>query len=186
MLGSDKCDRESTCLPFGKYMALAKETWFSSHKNQTERRRGTLIMTTEDEKLFQQRLSFNPQSQFPLDFVVNEQDSFQGTGNVQVFGENADDIMISSLIALQMQFHAGHVYGNCCSNFHLLLFDFLREGCGLTTQTTCLQETKDYNVCCQWTSTEECNAIRINFKDEKEADKQALIDRAVANRTKRY
>jgi hypothetical protein len=170
-------------------MSLAKETWFSSGEDRHEQR-GKLIMTTEDESLFKQRLLFNEASQFPLDFVVNEQDSLQGSGNAKVFGENADNIMISSLIALQMQFHAGHVYGNCCSNFHLMLFDFLREGCGLTTQTTCLQETKDYNVCCQWTRTEECTVIRDEFRNEKENTKkqhrkeaQRLVDFAFRNFT---
>jgi hypothetical protein len=170
-------------------MSLAKETWFSSGEDRHEQR-GKLIMTTEDESLFKQRLLFNEASQFPLDFVVNEQDSLQGSGNANIFGENADNIMISSLTALQMQFNAGHVYGNCCSNFHLMLFDFLREGCGLTTQTTCLQETKDYNVCCQWTRTEECEVIRAEFRKEqkntrKRATKEAhrLVHLAFANRT---
>jgi hypothetical protein len=174
--GSDKCKSESTCLKFDKYMMLAKETWHAEETN--DQPRGTLIMTTEDESLFQQRLLFTEQSNFPLDFVVNDQDSFQGSGNANVFGEDADNIMLSSLIAIQMHFYAGHVFGNCCSNFHLMLFDFLREGCGLTTQATCLQETKDYNVCCAWTRTEECEVIKAEYRIEHESAKEKRIREA--------
>ena len=34
---------------------------------------------------------------FPLDFVVNEQDTMQGTGNTNEYKDSADDIMISSV-----------------------------------------------------------------------------------------
>jgi hypothetical protein len=65
--------------------------------------------------------------------------------------------MESTLVALKLQLHAKHVIGNCCSNFHLLLFDLLRNGCGLAESQQCLQETKnpEYHVCCQWTKSDE-------------------------------
>lgn len=159
-------------------MKLAKETFVEKHTFQKEQR-GHLIVTTEDESVFQQRLLFNNVTGFPLDFVVNHKDTLQGSGNAQSFGDNADDIMKSSLIALQLQFHAGHVYGNCCSNFHLVLFDFLREGCGLTQTTTCLQETSNYNICCQWTRTEECEAIRAEQQEQQPDNgaRQKLLSR---------
>ncbi len=164
--GSDKCDRESTCLEFDKYMQLAKETWENS--TVSSGRRGSLIMTTEDEDVFRRRALYSNANDFPLDFVVNEGDSLQGSGNVRVFGSNADQIMMSSLVAIKMQLHAGHVYGNCCSNFHLMLFDFARGGCGLTTKATCLQETENYRVCCAWSDTQECVTIRDAYRDSRE------------------
>jgi hypothetical protein len=176
--GSDKCHGESTCLEFDQYMRLAKETWEGSPPSSGTR--GTLIMTTEDEQIFRQRLQYNETTGFPLDFIVNEKDSLQGSGNVGVFGENADDIMMSSLVAIRMQLNSGQIYGNCCSNFHLMLFDFVHEGCGLTTKATCLQETEDYNVCCAWTRTEECDDIRREHQTARrtstrdEAPRQAL------------
>ena len=148
--GSDKCGKESTCLHFEKYMRLAKETWESSAVATSGIKRGSLIMTTEDEDVFRERVLYNATSGFPLDFIVNENDSLQGSGNVKVFGLNADEIMLSSLIAIRMQLNAGRVFGNCCSNFHMMLFDFVREGCGLTSEAICLQETEDYKVCCSW------------------------------------
>jgi hypothetical protein len=56
---------------------------------------------------------------------------------------------------------------------------------------TCLQETTNYNVCCQWTRTEECDVVRKDIQDEQETakralmqEKQAVVDPAFANRTK--
>lgn len=179
-------------------MKLAEESWMEEQKQQqlrldgsssttvTPPSRGTLIMTTEDESMFQQRLLYNASNGFPLDFIVNEQDVMQGTGSTRSYGTDADNIMISSMIAIQMQLYASHVYGNCCSNFHLVLFDFVREGCGLgsstraaaaatsllpskktSMMTTCLQETEKYHVCCGWTRTEECNLLREEFQMEQ-------------------
>jgi hypothetical protein len=157
-------------------MSLAEETWQNRSSYAVGSERGSLIMTTEDKGVFQMSKLFKKAvRKFPLDFIVNEEDSFQGSGNAQSFGQQADDIIISSLIAMQMQFHAGHVYGNCCSNFHVMMFDFLSEGCGLTVEHTCLQETKKYNVCCAWTPGEECQAIREDYKRSKETDKERLI-----------
>lgn len=175
MVGSDKCNTESTCLDFDKYMQLATETWHDSQNTSalttsttTANKRGALVMTTEDPALFAQRLQYSKSSSnFPLEFVVNNLDPLQGTGNTKKYRQAADDILISSMLAIQMQFHARHVYGNCCSNFHLLLFDFLREGCGMTTQTTCLQETENYNVCCQWTKTTACYLILEDYKQQR-------------------
>jgi hypothetical protein len=148
---------------------------------------------TEDPTLFAQRHQYSKSSSnFPLEFVVNEKDPLQGTGNTKQYKQAADDILISSMLAIQMQFHARHVYGNCCSNFHVLLFDFLREGCGMTMQTTCFQETENYNTCCQWTKTAACALIRQDYKQQRtnqtnmENDrKQKMLDSAHLNRKKK-
>jgi hypothetical protein len=188
--GSDKCHRESTCLGFDQYMRLAKETWEDSSPLQSASgtsSRGSLIMTTEDEEVFRKRVQYNETVGFPLDFIVNEKDSLQGSGNVRVFGQDADDIMLSSLVALRMQLHSGHIFGNCCSNFHLMLFDLVHEGCGLTTQATCLQETKDYNICCAWTRNSECDDIRREYQRAHETPRDKAIREAreiVSNTTR--
>ena len=110
--GSDKCDIESTCLEFDQYMQLANETWQNMNFNISSKSlRGTLILTTEDKKIFEQRSAYSSKS-FPFVFVVNDQDSMQGTGSIRDFGRKADAVMKSSLVALQMQLHAGHVFGN--------------------------------------------------------------------------
>lgn len=176
--GSDKCKKESTCLAFDRYMQLAKETWETTTKNGTtiaSGKRGTLIMTTEDKALFEKRLFYNKESGFPLDIVVNDKDPLQGSGLAKTFGESADRIMISSLLALQMQLRSGYLYGNCCSNFHLMLFDFAKEGCGLTMKATCLQETKDYRVCCGWRNDEGCDVLREEHKRVGPHNKDSLL-----------
>jgi len=143
--GSDKCPGESTCLPFANYMNLAQEEFATS-----------VILTTEDEKILDQRHRYRNQS----NFYVNTKDTLQGTGNVHTFGDEADDIMESSLLAIQMQLHSSIVLGNCCSNFHLMIFDLVREGCGAPNAVAkCLQETKEL-VCCGWTKTPECRALQ--------------------------
>jgi hypothetical protein len=71
-----------------------------------------------------------------------------------------DDIMLSAISSLKLQLHARHTVGNCCSNFHLLLFDFLEEGCGPAKDQNveCLQdnEAPEYRLCCLWSKTDEC------------------------------
>ena len=183
--GSDKCNAESTCLAFDRYMQLATETWRDKISwNITQGKRGSLIMTTEDKILFEKRLLYTKESGFPLDFVVNDKDPLQGSGLAKGYGESADRIMISSLLAIQMQLRAGSIYGNCCSNFHLMLFDFAKEGCGLTEKATCLQETKCYKVCCSWRNDEGCDAIRKEHKEEisrTAVEKAALLTKVASS-----
>ena len=74
-----------------------------------------------------------------------------------------DANMLSSMSSLKAQLLPRLSIGNCCSNFHTLLNDFLLEGCGAASENTftCLQE---YNgdpllrVCCSW--HKECRASK--------------------------
>ena len=197
--GSDKCQIESTCLPFSQYMKLALQKWREQQNHSHWNGRGKVILTSEDEGILSQRLSYQeqPNDIFPMDFVVNENDAAQGTGLPSQYKERADDVMISSLVALQLQFLATTSVGNCCSNFYLMLLDLLRNGCGLhdhtfsikpvtTMMTTtknvsnlplvpaptlqCLQETADaqFHVCCGWIRTDECDAVRRRFVEDRE------------------
>lgn len=155
--GSDKCFSESTCLPFEKYTKLAHEVW-SEHFIPEEGKKGSLLITTEASDIANSSRNFQSEQ---LSIVMNGDDVLQDTGRPKTarFREQADEIMKSSLVALKLQLHAKHVIGNCCSNFHLLLFDLLRNGCGLVESQQCLQETKnpEYHVCCQWTKSDECD-----------------------------
>ena len=78
------------------------------------------------------------------------------------YHNQASEVMLSSMVALKLQLHSKIMVGNCCSNFHLVLFDLAKNGCGLSESTQCLQETSNPNdhVCCQWIKTEECNKPR--------------------------
>jgi hypothetical protein len=62
--------------------------------------------------------------------------------------------MTAALSSLKAQLLPRVSIGNCCSNFHVLLNDFLSEGCGAASQNTfhCIQESEDplLVVCCGW------------------------------------
>jgi hypothetical protein len=62
--------------------------------------------------------------------------------------------MLSAISSLKAQLLPRITIGNCCSNFHTLLNDFLSEGCGAASDNTflCLQENEDpiLRVCCGW------------------------------------
>eukprot|EP00934_Nitzschia_sp_Nitz4_P005597 Nitzschia sp. Nitz4//scaffold36_size144017//83321//84991//NITZ4_003099-RA/size144017-processed-gene-0.238-mRNA-1//1//CDS//3329549495//5587//frame0 len=172
--GSDKCEGESTCLEFAQYMKLAKETWMKTGSNGNVQ--GSVIVTTEDKKLFEMRHGYINKTGFPLSLIVNEEDSLQSTGAVKEYGEQADEVVKSSILALQMQLHAGQVFGNCCSNFHLMLFDILREGCGIVIpKARCLQETKKYNICCAWTKGNECDVVWQRHRRARETPMERAV-----------
>jgi hypothetical protein len=62
--------------------------------------------------------------------------------------------MLSAMSSLKAQLLPRITIGNCCSNFHALLNDFLSEGCGAASENRflCLQEYEDpaLRVCCGW------------------------------------
>jgi hypothetical protein len=70
--------------------------------------------------------------------------------------------MLSAVSSLMLQLYPRISIGNCCSNFHTLLNDFLSDGCGAASDNTfvCLQEYKDprLRVCCGW--FKDCKAGR--------------------------
>jgi hypothetical protein len=155
--GSDKCFTETTCLPFENYMDLANEVWsehFAGHDN------GSVVITTEATDIANASRSYDTAGN--LTIVMNRDDILQDTGRPRTpkYRTQADAIMESTLVAIKLQLHTKFTIGNCCSNFHLVLFDLLMEGCGLSETQQCLQETTNpaYHVCCQWTNTEECNS----------------------------
>ena len=167
--GSDKCGKESNCLGFDEYMEVAKDAWEalrteSKASSTTLPEKGSLILTTEDRKLFQQRLSYSMVN-FPYQFVVNEQDVLQSSGSYWEISKSTreapDQVVLSSLIAMKMQLHAKFVYGNCCSNFHRLIFDMIRLGCGFHEPESIWRCYP--NICCSWTSKADCEKIRADY-----------------------
>jgi hypothetical protein len=164
--GSDKCSREMKCLSFDTYMNLADEVWlehFSDHD------KGSVIITTEATDVANGSRMYAASHDGvggKLSIVMNHDDVLQDTGRPRTpkYRVRADDVMESTLIAMRLQFHAKFTIGNCCSNFHLLLFDLLQHGCGLSETQQCLQETANasYHACCQWSKTEECTTPLLN------------------------
>ena len=169
--GSDKCRRESICLNHELYMELMHLTRNSLFKNASQPTK--VILTTEDESILKASKAYQARADFPFEFLTNDQDVLQGTGAPKHYQDKADQIMLTTIVALKMQLHGRIVYGNCCSNFHLMLFDMLREGCGVHRSPilSCLQEHPDrrFNICCGWSTSDECNATREAIRAAREA-----------------
>jgi hypothetical protein len=185
---SDKCIKESECLSFKQYMDLMGHTWTKYEKElvasrsqlafQTKEHESSvnvsIIVTSEAPKVHRaqetyQNQGFHKNLSFPFRFINNNFDVHQGTGNPARIMQKSknislDEVMLSSISSLKAQLHARYSFGNCCSNFHLLLFDFLRGGCGAAQDQVaeCLQDNADptYRLCCDWSKEEECVAKR--------------------------
>ena len=169
---------ESECLSFEQHMKVMTSIW---KKNQAiaavSNNVVNVILTTEDERVMEDMRRFNATSTLvSYRFITNKHDVLQGTGVANEFhGANdnitADQVMLSSVAALKLQLNAKYAVGNCCSNFHNLLFDFLRDECGAVQGAiaTCLQEMDDpeFRVCCAWDKSEECTAKRQAAENNK-------------------
>jgi hypothetical protein len=88
--------------------------------------------------------------------------------------------MISALSSLKAQLLPRVTIGNCCSNFHILLNDFLMEGCGVASTNTfyCMQETDDplLVVCCGWQHDCHDRKEKILLEMMKQQDTDSTIE----------
>jgi hypothetical protein len=191
---SDKCLMESECLAFPQYMKLMGQIW-KTHEHaikESAKNRGTtdlttsIILTTESQSVLRDKVNFEKNDTlrasvpFSYKFITNEHDVMQSTGLPSNFMKNtghvitSDEIMLSAMSSLKAQLMAKFTVGNCCSNFHLLLFDFLQDGCGAAKDNIgqCLQDNDDpeFRVCCMWSKSDECKE-KSDAKNKKKADK---------------
>jgi len=143
----------------------------------------SIILTTESDSVLKEKDAFMADVDrvrqlvpFPFEFVLNNFDIHQDTGNpldnvpehnldVVLEENNADQVMLSMVSSLQLQLLARHSRGNCCSNFHRLLFELLDGGCGASYERglECLNYNEDpeLRICCLWDQTEECKAKKV-------------------------
>lgn len=160
---TDKCNMESECFAFSRYLRSLNGLW------QYDNSPASVVVTTESKEVIRELelLVANAEEtkilSFPANFIVNNRDVLQGTGFLQPHEQGnytQESAMLSAIAALKLQMATSLTVGNCCSNFHLLLSDFLSEGCGVVTKNTftCLQDHPDpqFRLCCQWDKTEEC------------------------------
>jgi hypothetical protein len=152
--GSDKCHRESECLQFPTYMHLMDEIW---KENGMSSANGTahILITSEMPDIMEKAHAFSTNEtylskiSFKPDWITNTNDVRQGTGNlgkgVRRNGNKGGGIILSALSALKIQMRAAYSVGNCCSNFHHIIFNMLRGGCGMqpTNRGQCLQKRKE-------------------------------------------
>jgi hypothetical protein len=195
---SDKCVDESECPSFETYMLLMQNVRDTNEKYLADARSKDIpnssntvnsteyttkiILTSESSDVLEAQRVFQEKSSrhhknltaFSFKFVTNAFDVLQNTGNpskmMSTSESSKEEIILSSLASLKMQFYAKYSVGNCCSNHHLLLFDFLTEGCGASESdhvANCMQDHKDerFRICCGWTKTEECLSRRSQWQD---------------------
>ena len=103
-------------------------------------------------------------------FVPRDPSKYQEMGAINV---TADDVMLSTMTSLKMQLMTESTVGNCCSNFHKVMLEFLQNGCGAAKRNhfECLQdnENPEFRVCCEWSTSPECkqkqatNSFGTNF-----------------------
>lgn len=142
-----------------------------------------VVFTTESKSMVQEQKDFAAnatlRNQYPyaFNFITNTKDVTPDTGfikEVQGHQETASDAMLSSMSSFKAQLMPRVSVGNCCSNFHALLNDFLMEGCGAASENTflCLQEYEDplLRVCCGWhhdcKKEKEAYITKLNAKAE--------------------
>jgi hypothetical protein len=177
--GSDKCTSESLCYGFDTYMKLVNRMWDEKFQGP-EFKKGEIFLTTEDKNILEARKEYESNESFPFRFIVNEKDVLQGSGKPKSYKDRADSIMLSSIVSMKLQLQSKFAVGNCCSNFHLMIFDLVREGCGAVkdSQAMCLQEHPDpeFHICCGWTRSEECisqKELRREKQEERDKEKAA-------------
>lgn len=155
-------------------MNATASLWNQHRLNKNDDAVANIILTTEDESVMNDMHKFESTTRSSFDyfshrFITNKKDVLQGTGLANDFEKSsrnitADQVMLSSVAALKLQLSAKYTIGNCCSNFHNLLFDFVRDCCGAAPDSTatCLQEMDEpeFRVCCSWDKSDECVAKR--------------------------
>jgi len=112
-----------------------------------------LLFTTESLSILEEHHHFvanrSLQMSFPYHFVTNTHDVIPNSGRVKKKDRfTPDEAMVSAMSSLQLQLMSRVTIGNCCSNFHQMINNFLAEGCGAASRNAfqCLQEAEDVEL----------------------------------------
>lgn len=111
-----------------------------------------IMLTSEHKDIINARLDYTNDPSFPYNFIVNEEDTGQGTGEPKAFQDSADDIMISSLISIKMQLHTESIIYNDCSNFHKIMIELSLHDCGVQNYHEKYKQNDNpkYRMKCAW------------------------------------
>ncbi|KAL7564630.1 hypothetical protein ACA910_009320 [Epithemia clementina (nom. ined.)] len=160
---SDKCGRESECLLFPQYMRLMAQAFHEHNLTNSihplDNNTTNILLTSESYHVFDDMKRFVDNATlvqtllpFVPRFVFNTDDVRQNTGHLRDYLHIGDNVVMSTMSSLVMQLHGRYTYGNCCSNFHSLIFDLLRAGCGISVENKgqCLQQNSnpEFRLCC--------------------------------------
>lgn len=152
---------ESECLNFSQSMVAAQQLW---RHHATMSSPPSIVFSTESSEIFAEYESY-AKSHANQHFIVNTEDVRPNSGFLEhSLLVSADDAMLSAMVSLQSQLQTSVAVGNCCSNFHLIMADLFRSGCGTSANHgfTCLQDHPDptFRVCCSWDTSPACRARR--------------------------
>jgi hypothetical protein len=116
---SDKCYRESECLPFEDYIKAVDIVW----RRLNRKSHPVILFTSESQRIVQAQRNFSLNSSYR--FLVNSHDVIPNSGLIsEVVSEGrftADESMMSAISSFSFQLFARASILNCCSNFHMLL-----------------------------------------------------------------
>jgi len=130
----------------------------------------SLVFTTEARDMAQQQRDFvsnetsqleigiGPSASLKIRIAPNTHDVLPDTGSVLYkkmrLELSPDEVMLSAVSSLKFQLLPSATVGNCCSNFHILLHQLFRAGCGATPthHFHCMQDNADpaLRMCCVW------------------------------------
>jgi hypothetical protein len=140
---------ESQCLAAAKqYVAAAMEIRPSA---------SSVFVTTEAKEVQEEMTRLAQDNSTSIRILLNEHDVLPDSGfraEPPNGNDPNDDVVTAALSSLQAQLRTSLIIGNCCSNFHLILKDFVAIGCGAVADQRfqCLQRhsNPDYRLCCSW------------------------------------
>ena len=167
---SDKCARESQCMPFDDYMQLvrelaAKRTLARTGDNSTSTNSSlydTLVLTSEAIEMMDARFNYTERKDFPFRIIANDEDVVQGAGRPgRYWGTSRgnldirpDTVMLSSLVAIKLQMLSESTVLNLCSSFHKMIYGMLEVG-GSRSKQNYVEGLKDndnpkFRMKCSW------------------------------------
>ena len=166
--GSDKCNRESECLPFGQYMEALSLLWKKKSDSfpqaVKQRQQLRVFLSSESTAVFESKDAWINEGKhkllpFDVEFVSLNASigAVPETGKYsraqKAYGHDLFDVIFSAMSTLYFQLHSTAMLGNGCSHFHNLALHFIRAGCGAASSTRglLLQELGDprYYLCCE-------------------------------------
>ena len=139
---SDKCKKEAQCINFGEYMGQ-----LHSQFPLYDMRR--IVLTSEDETIIRASESYTEEHDEDFTFITNIYDVAQGSGAYSNLPHSKtdysrEDILASTMTSWAFQLEPGYSFLNFCSNFHLVIFNSIRFGCGRSNSAS----VKKQNITC--------------------------------------
>ena len=138
---SDKCKKEADCINFGDYMGQL-HSQFPLYDMKR------VVVTSEDETIIEASESYAEEHDEDFTFTINKYDVAQGSGAYSESKKDysKEDILASTMTAWAFQLEVGFILLNFCSNFHVVIYDSIRFGCGRSNSASIKKQNITCNV----------------------------------------